>query len=66
MLLLSPGLALFLYGVSSIPEAGTIWRHQGARSRRSIGLALVVAFVLARCSGADHPLIDLRLFRNRA
>ena len=26
MLLLSPGLALFLYGVSSIPEAGTVGR----------------------------------------
>ena len=25
MLLLSPGLALFLYGVSSIPEEGTVW-----------------------------------------
>ena len=24
MLLLSPGLAAFLYGVSSIPEAGTV------------------------------------------
>ena len=24
MLLLSPGLAMFLYGVSSIPEAGTV------------------------------------------
>ena len=35
MLLLSPGLALFLYGVSSIPEAGTVWdpgaRHRGDR-----------------------------------
>ena len=50
LLLLSPGLAAFLYGVSSIPEAGTVWDTQvlvpaadaerllGAyRSRRSAG-----------------------------
>ena len=44
MLLLSPGLALFLYGVSSIPEAGTVAAAQvlvpavdrpGAGRRRS-------------------------------
>ena len=29
MLMLSPGLALFLFGVSSLPEAGTLRRGQG-------------------------------------
>ena len=28
MLLLSPGLALFLYGVSSIPGEGTVWSRR--------------------------------------
>ena len=30
-----PGLALFLYGVSTIPETGTVLRHQGRRARSS-------------------------------
>ena len=66
MLLLSPGLALFLYGVSSIPEAGTIWDTK-VLVTAVIGLLLVVAFVLRTLFRApDHPLIDLQLFRNRA
>jgi EmrB/QacA subfamily drug resistance transporter len=63
MLLLSPGLALFLFGVSSIPEEGTI-----AATRvllpAAIGLILVVAFVF-HALRMDHPLIDLRLFQNK-
>ncbi|MFC4605042.1 DHA2 family efflux MFS transporter permease subunit [Rhodococcus kronopolitis] len=63
MLLLSPGLALFLFGVSSIPETQTV-----ASSRvlvpAGIGLALVVGFVF-HALRAKHPLIDLRLFLNR-
>lgn len=63
MLLLSPGLALFLFGVSSIPETQTV-----ASSRvlvpALIGLALVVGFVF-HALRAKHPLIDLRLFLNR-
>jgi EmrB/QacA subfamily drug resistance transporter len=62
--LLSPGLAVFLYGVSSIPQVGTI-----ASARvivcGLIGLALIAAFVLHALHRADHPLLDLRLFRNR-
>jgi EmrB/QacA subfamily drug resistance transporter len=66
MLLLSPGLALFLYGVSSIPEAGTIWDAK-VLITGFVGLALVAAFVLRSLFRApDHPLIDLYLFRNRA
>lgn len=64
MLLLSPGLALFLFGVSSIPETGTV---ASARVLVSavIGLVLVIAFVFHALHRADHPLIDLHLFKNR-
>lgn len=63
MLMLSPGLALFLYGVSSLPETGTfadaeVWGPMLA------GGALVVAFVLYSFR-PKHPLLDLRLFANR-
>ncbi|KAA0021800.1 DHA2 family efflux MFS transporter permease subunit [Antrihabitans cavernicola] len=64
MLLLSPGLALFLFGVSSIPEMGTIASARVLISA-AIGLALVVAFIF-HALRATHPLIDLHLFRNRA
>ncbi len=65
MLLLSPGLALFLYGVSSIPEAGTVWDGK-VLTTGIIGLALVVVFVLRTLFRApEHPLIDLHLFRER-
>jgi MFS transporter, DHA2 family, multidrug resistance protein len=64
MLLLSPGLATFLYGVSSIPSRGTaadphVWIPV------AIGLVLITGFVLHALFGANHPLIDLRLFKNR-
>lgn len=65
MLLLSPGLALFLFGVSSIAEGGEgasfgprVWMSA------TIGIALILAFV-AHALRTDKPLIDLRLFRNR-
>ncbi|HWC82072.1 MAG TPA: DHA2 family efflux MFS transporter permease subunit [Pseudonocardiaceae bacterium] len=63
MLLLSPGLALFLYGVSSIPGAGTVAAAK-VLIPAIIGLALVIAFV-AHALRKDHPLLDLGLFRNR-
>jgi EmrB/QacA subfamily drug resistance transporter len=63
MLLLSPGLALFLFGVSSIPGEGTV-----AAARvivpGVIGLVLVALFV-RHAFRPEHPLIDLRLFKNR-
>jgi EmrB/QacA subfamily drug resistance transporter len=66
MLLLSPGLALFLYGVSSIPEAGTIWDTK-VLVTAAIGLLLVTAFVLRTVfRSPEHPLMDLQLFRNKA
>ncbi len=65
MVLLSPGLAAFLYGISSIPEHGTatateVWLPA------TLGLLLIAAFVpwaLARRN--QHPLVELRLFRNK-
>jgi EmrB/QacA subfamily drug resistance transporter len=63
-LLLSPGLATFLFAVSSIPGRGTVAdRH--VLMPAAIGLALIAAFVVHAWHRADHPLIDLRLFGNR-
>ncbi|WP_306205764.1 DHA2 family efflux MFS transporter permease subunit [Actinoplanes sp. RD1] len=63
MLMLSPGLALFLYGVSSLPETGTatatkVWLPALA------GALLVVGFVFYSFK-PRHPLLDLRLLTNR-
>ncbi|RYJ00418.1 MAG: DHA2 family efflux MFS transporter permease subunit, partial [Actinomycetales bacterium] len=65
MLLLSPGLAAFLFGVSSIAEGGN-GVHLGPRVWVSvtIGLLLIAAFVF-HAFRPEHPLIDLRLFKNR-
>lgn len=65
MLLLSPGLAAFLYGVSSIPETGTV-RDTQVLAPAIVGLLLIAAFVpWALRGGNAHPLLDLRLFANR-
>lgn len=63
-LLLSPGLAMFLFGVSSIPETGTVWSFK-VLFWALLGLVLCVAFVFHALHRADHPLIDLHLFKNR-
>jgi EmrB/QacA subfamily drug resistance transporter len=63
MLMMSPGLALFLYGVSSIPGEGGIG-HTKVLLPGLVGLALMVAFVLYSFK-PKHPLLDLRLFSNR-
>jgi EmrB/QacA subfamily drug resistance transporter len=63
-LLLSPGLAAFLFSLSSIPSRGTVVdRHVLVPA--IAGLALIVAFVWHAWHRVDHPLIDLRLFENR-
>jgi EmrB/QacA subfamily drug resistance transporter len=63
-LLLSPGLATFLFAVSSIPRRGTVAdRH--VLIPAAIGIALIAAFVVHALHRADHPLIDLHLFQNR-
>ncbi|WP_024805211.1 DHA2 family efflux MFS transporter permease subunit [Nocardia sp. BMG51109] len=63
MLLASPGLALFLFGVSSIPEEHTVMAGK-VLIPAAIGLVLLVLFVL-HAVRTEHPLIDLHLFRNR-
>ncbi|ORA14346.1 DHA2 family efflux MFS transporter permease subunit [Mycobacterium asiaticum] len=63
VLLLSPGLATFLFGVSSIPGRGTL-NDRVVLIPVTIGLILIVAFVVHAWRRADHPLIDLRLFKN--
>ncbi|MFG1924294.1 DHA2 family efflux MFS transporter permease subunit [Cryptosporangium sp. NPDC048952] len=63
MLMMSPGLALFLYGVSSIPGEGSFTANK-VWIPALIGLLLVVAFVIYSFK-PKHPLLDLRLFRNR-
>ncbi|MFK3985075.1 DHA2 family efflux MFS transporter permease subunit [Micromonospora sp. NPDC050397] len=63
MVMLSPGLALFLYGVSSLPETGTISATR-VWATMLAGAVLLVAFVLYSFK-PRHPLLDLRLFRNR-
>jgi EmrB/QacA subfamily drug resistance transporter len=63
MALMSPGLALFLYGVSSIPGEGTFLSAKVAVPA-TVGLLMVGAFVVYSFRPA-HPLLDLRLFRNR-
>ncbi|MFN8044512.1 MAG: DHA2 family efflux MFS transporter permease subunit [Dermatophilaceae bacterium] len=63
MLLLSPGLAAFLYGVSSIPGEGTFFATKVAVPA-TIGLLMIIAFVVYSFRPA-HPLLDLRLFRHR-
>jgi EmrB/QacA subfamily drug resistance transporter len=63
MALLSPGLALFLYGVSSIPGAGTVMAAK-VLIPAIAGLVLVLGFIW-HALRKDHPLIDLRLFTNR-
>jgi EmrB/QacA subfamily drug resistance transporter len=63
MLLLSPGLALFLFGVSSVPVEKTVVAIR-VLLPGCIGLALVAAFV-RHALRHEHPLIDLRLFASR-
>ena len=63
MLLLSPGLALFLFGASQTPETGTVMSAK-VLIPALIGVALVVAFVF-HAKGKEHPLVDLRLFKHR-
>ncbi|OMC20029.1 DHA2 family efflux MFS transporter permease subunit [Mycobacterium colombiense] len=62
-LLLSPGVAIFLCGVCSIPGRHTI-ADRYVLVPALLGLGLIAAFILHAWYRTDHPLIDLRLFRN--
>ncbi len=64
MLLLSPGLALFLFGVSSIPETGTVASPR-VLINGIIGLILIGGAFVFHALRAKNALVDLYLFRNR-
>jgi DHA2 family multidrug resistance protein len=64
MLLLSPGLALFLFGASSLPAHGTL-TNRAVWLPASVGLLLIIGFVFHALFQSDHPLLDLRLFKDR-
>jgi EmrB/QacA subfamily drug resistance transporter len=63
MALMSPGLASFLYGVSSIPGEGT-FNAPKVYLPMVLGVVLMGTFVF-HSFRPEHPLLDLRLFRNR-
>lgn len=64
LLLMSPGLALFLYGISSIPDEGTFFSTK-VGVPATLGVLLMAAFAWWSFKPA-HPLLDLGLFRNRS
>ena len=64
VLLLSPGLALFLFGVSSLPATGGDFSAPRVWVSMLGGVALMAAFVW-HSFRPEHPLLDLRLFHNR-
>jgi EmrB/QacA subfamily drug resistance transporter len=63
LLLLSPGLTSFVFGLAEIADAGNL-RSLTADACAAGGLASIVAFVLHARRHQD-PLIDVRLFRRR-
>lgn len=63
MLMMSPGLALFLFGVSSLPEVGGDFSEPRVWLSMLLGISLIVAFVFYSFK-PTHPLLDLRLFKN--
>lgn len=62
-LLLSPGLALFIYGLAETDSSGGFGTAK-VLIPMVVGLALIIAFVLHALHATD-PLIDLRLFASR-
>ncbi|MFT3716080.1 MAG: DHA2 family efflux MFS transporter permease subunit [Gordonia sp. (in: high G+C Gram-positive bacteria)] len=62
LLLLSPGLALFLYGVSSSAEHRT-FATPAVYVPMIIGGALILGFIY-HALRSKNPLLDLRLFKN--
>ena len=62
MILLSPGLATLLYGVSAIPGEGTVAATK-VLLPMIIGVLLISTFVFWSFK-PKHPLLDLRLFKN--
>jgi len=64
MALMSPGLALFLFGVSSLPQEHGDFSAPRVWGSMLAGVLLMAAFVW-HSFRPEHPLLDLRLFRNR-
>jgi EmrB/QacA subfamily drug resistance transporter len=64
MALLSPGLALFLFGISSLPTEGGDFTAPRVWVSMLVGVVLMVTFVW-HALRPEHPLLDLRLFKNR-
>jgi EmrB/QacA subfamily drug resistance transporter len=63
LLLLSPGLAAFVYGLAETSSSGGIGAAQ-AWIPMLVGAALIATFI-AHAARHAWPLIDVRLFRNR-
>ncbi|MGH8156879.1 MAG: DHA2 family efflux MFS transporter permease subunit [Rhodanobacter sp.] len=64
LLMLSPGLAIFVYGLAET-AAGAGLDTVGGGGAIALGLALVIGFVL-HARARDGALIDVRLFAQRA
>ena len=64
VLLLSPGLALFLFGISSLPAKGGELTAPRVWVSMLAGVLLMLAFVW-HAFRPEYPLLDLRLFKNR-
>lgn len=65
VLLLSPGVAMLLAGISSIPVRGRM-ADRCVLIPAMMGLICIVAFSWHAWRRSGHPLIDLRLLKNRA
>jgi EmrB/QacA subfamily drug resistance transporter len=63
MLMLSPGLALLLYGVANVPGAVSV-TAVNVWLPGVLGAVLIIGFLL-RTTRVSEPLIDLGLFRDR-
>ena len=62
LMLLSPGVTVLLYGVSSIPEVGSVIAPR-VMAPMLMGIALI-AFFVRHAFVFPKPLIDLSLFKN--
>ncbi|MGW6282561.1 DHA2 family efflux MFS transporter permease subunit [Kribbella sp. NPDC055071] len=64
VVLMSPGLALFLFGISSLPAENGDFGAPRVWVSVLAGVLLMLAFVW-HSFRPEHPLLDLRLFRDR-
>ena len=64
LVMLSPGLALFLWGVAGAGEKQTFATPR-VLVPALIGLALIIGFIYHALTTKKRPLLDLKLFRNK-